>query len=111
MDRVTHYRQTIKEIINQHSQYSPSQQHCDTIAITDDSSDNYLLVDVGWNKSARVHSVILHFRIVEEKIYIEWDGIESGVTMDLLKKGVAKEDIIIGFIRPEQQKLIDFSLA
>jgi hypothetical protein len=48
-------------------------------------------------------------RTIGSKIYIEWDGLKLGVTVNLLEKGVAKEDIIIGFIRPEQQKLIDFS--
>ena len=47
MDKVTHYRQILKKIIHQHSQYSPSRQDCETLAITDNASDNYLLIDVG----------------------------------------------------------------
>ncbi|MFN6273317.1 MAG: XisI protein [Microcystis sp.] len=110
MDKVTHYRQVIKEIIHQHSHYSPSQKDCDTLGIIDEASDNYLLVDVGWYDSKRTHFVILHLRIVEQKIYVEWDGLESGVTRILLDKGVPKDDIILGFIRPEKRDLIDFSL-
>jgi hypothetical protein len=97
MDKVTHYRQIIKEIIQEHSQYSPSHQNCETLAINDEASDNYLLIDVGWYDSKRVHSVILHLRIFEQKIYVEWDGLEAGITKDLLKEGVQKEDIVLGF--------------
>ena len=110
MDKVTHYRQILKKIIHQHSQYSPSGQDCETLAITDDTSDNYLLIDVGWYESRRVHSVILHCRIVEEKIYVEWDGLESGISKDLLKEGISETDIVLGFIRPQRRNLIDFSV-
>lgn len=111
MDKITHYRQVLKEIIHQHSRYSPSQKKCETLAIIDEDSDNYLLIDVGWHDSKRTHFVILHLRIIEQKIYVEWDGLESGVTRILLEKGVLKDDIILGFIRPEKRDLIDFSLV
>jgi hypothetical protein len=111
MDKVERYRQIIKDIINWHSRYSPSSKDCETLAIQDDYSDNYLLVDVGWHDSKRVHSVILHLRIVDAKIYVEWDGLESGVTKDLLREGVQEDDIVLGFVRPERRKLIDFSAA
>ena len=60
----------------------------------------------GW-----VHAVVFHLRIIDGKICIEGDGTERGITGELLELGVGKDDIILGFIRPEYRQFTDFSLA
>jgi hypothetical protein len=69
------------------------------------------LIDTGWDQTGRVHAVVIHVRIFEGKVYIESDGTERGITETLLNLGVTKEDIILGFIRPEYRQFTDFSLA
>ena len=75
------------------------------------SVDNYLLIDSGWDRTGRVHAVVFHLRIVEEKIWIESDGTEKGIVLELLELEVLKEDIVLGFIRPNRRQLIDFLVA
>ena len=58
-----------------------------------------------------VHAVVFHLRIIDGKIYIEWDDTERGITGELLELGVGKDDIILGFIRPEYRQFTDFSVA
>jgi hypothetical protein len=58
-----------------------------------------------------VHNIDLHLRIQDEKIWIEWDGTENGVVEELIRAGVAKEDIVLGFYRPERRSLVDFVLT
>ena len=60
----------------------------------------------GW-----VHAVVFHLRIIDGKICIEGDGTERGITGELLELGVGKDDIILGFIRPEYRQFTDFSVA
>lgn len=108
MDKLTKYREIIKTIVNQHAQYKPSHGQIDTFAICDLTTDNYLLMDVGWDNTGRVHAVAFHLRIHEDKIWIEWDGTENGITQELLALGVAQEDIVLGFYSPDHRKLVTF---
>jgi hypothetical protein len=54
---------------------------------------------------------VFHLRIIDGKICIEWDGTERGITGELWELGVEKDDIILGFIRPEYRQFTDFSVA
>ncbi len=69
---------------------------------------NYIIFDL-------IQEVIVqwinHLRIIDGKICIEWDGTERGITAELLELGVIKDDIILGFIRPEYRQFTDFSVA
>ncbi|TAE55287.1 MAG: XisI protein [Nostocales cyanobacterium] len=111
MDKLTTYREIIGSIVAKHGQYKPSHGKIESLSICDQTSDNYLLIDTGWDKTGRVHAVVFHLRIIDQKIYIEWDGTEGGITSELLESGVAKDDIILGFIRPEYRQFTDFSVA
>ena len=85
MDKLEKYRQILQKIIKKHANYQPTSGDIETIYICDVDQDNYLLINVGWNQSGRVHAVDLHLRIKQEKIWIEWDGTENGITEELLE--------------------------
>ncbi|WP_293137302.1 element excision factor XisI family protein [Okeania sp. SIO3I5] len=55
--------------------------------------------------------VVLHLRIVGEKIWIESDGTEGGIALEFLELEIPQEDIVLGFIRPKSRHLTDFSVA
>lgn len=111
MDKLTNYRYIINQVIQNHAQYKPSHGNIEALPICDLKSDNYLLLDLGWDNTGRVHGVVLHLRIFQDKIWIEWDGTERGITDELLQLGLKKEDIVLGFMRPEKRKLTEFSVA
>ncbi|MCM0589381.1 MAG: XisI protein [Gloeotrichia echinulata DVL01] len=111
MDKLEKYRQIVTKVVEKHAKYKPSHGQIETLSICDRESDNYLLMDTGWDKTGRVHAVVFHVRIDEGKVQIEWDGTERGITEELLDLGVAQEDIVLGFIRPEYRQFSDFSVA
>ena len=73
----------------------------ETEIIFDRKRDRYLLVNVGWNSHIRVHGCIIHLDIIDGKIWIQRDGTESGIALDLEQAGVPKEHIVLGFREPE----------
>ena len=109
MDKLERYRQILQKIVEKHSAQKPTYGKIETIPICDLVNDNYLLINVGWDRTGRVHVVDLHLRIKEDKIWGEWDGTENGVTEELLEAGVLPEDIILGFYRTERRSMINFS--
>ena len=45
------------------------------------------------------------FYLPELNVVIEYDGLENGITQDLIARGIAKEDIILAFL-PDSKNLI-----
>ncbi|MBE9115989.1 XisI protein [Lusitaniella coriacea LEGE 07157] len=111
MDELAWYRDILQAIVHQYAQFTPSHGQIEALAICDIPSDNYLLIDTGWDNTGRVHAVVFHLRLVGDEIWLEVDGTTPGIAQELLEHGVEKEDIILGFYRPERRKIVDFSLA
>ena len=111
MDKLAAYRRVVQKIMAHHAHYTPSHGQIETLPICDEVHDNYLLMDVGWDRTGRVHAVAFHLRIREGKIWIEWDGTVPGIAQELLDAGVPKEDIVLGFYRPKRRELTEFAVA
>ncbi len=111
MDKLDHYRQVIQEILNQYTERSSSHPDIESVAICDPIQDSYLVMDIGWNQSGRVHSVPIHLRIKSNKIWLEWDGTDQEIAQQLVNRGIPPTDIVLAFYRPERRKLTGFAIA
>jgi hypothetical protein len=111
MDKLTNYRKIIKNILFRHSQQMPSIGQINTTPVFDEHNDNFMVVDMGWDPTGRVHAVVLHLHLMNEKVWVEADETESGITQELLDAGIPKEDIVLGFYRPERRRLTEFAVA
>jgi hypothetical protein len=109
MDKVDDYRKLVFDLIERHAGQSPSHGNIESLPLYDTANDNYLLMDVGWDNTGRVHSIVLHIRLRSGKILIEWDGTENGVAAGLVEAGVPKEDIVLAFYRPERRSFTEFA--
>jgi hypothetical protein len=70
-----------------------------------------MVMDIGWNNAGRVHSVPIHLRIKNDKIWLEWDGTDQEIAQQLINAGVPQEEIVLAFYRPERRKLTGFALV
>jgi hypothetical protein len=101
----------VKQILSQHAEYVPSHGQIEAIPVFDERNDQYLLIDVGWDHTGRMHAVVLHLRLRNNKVWVERDGTETGITQELLDAGVPKEDIVLGFYRPERRAITEFAVV
>jgi hypothetical protein len=111
MDKLTRYRSLIKQILLHHAEYAPSLGQIESLPVFDDQNNQYFLVNFGWDRTGRVHSVILHLRIKNDKVWIERDGMEEGIATELLEAGIPKDDIVLAFYRPERRAITEFAIA
>ena len=111
MDKLETYQHIVQKIVTQHARYVPSHGQIQPFPICDTIHHNYLLMDIGWDNTGRVHAVVFHLRIQDGKIWLEWDGTEHGITQELLEAGIPKEDIVLAFYRPERRVLTEFAVA
>ncbi|NEQ88781.1 MAG: XisI protein [Moorea sp. SIO2I5] len=80
-------------------------------AIADSLNNHFMLMVVGWDGKRRVHGCITHVQIIDGKIWIQRDGIEDGITEELVAAGVPKSDIVLGFHPPEVRPHTGYAFA
>ena len=67
--------------------------------VIDKETHTYLLLTFGWHPDRFIHFVAFHFEIKPDgKIWLYQNRTSDSVVEELTKRGVAKQDIIIGFI-------------
>lgn len=107
MEKITLYRNYIREIIKRHSM-PPTYGDAEVQQIFDTEHDHYQLVHTGWYKTERLYGCILHLDICDGKIWIQYDGTEIGVADELAALGVPKEDIVLAYHPPYKRPYTGF---
>ena len=99
MDRLNDYRNIIEQIVRNLAKLKYAYGEIDRMAVVDREGDHYLLMIAGWDER-RVHGCIVHVDIIDGKFWIQRDGTEDGVTLDLEAAGVPKDRIVLAFKDP-----------
>jgi hypothetical protein len=55
-------------------------------------------MQVGWDRGQRVRGNLIYVVIENPKVIIEYDGMECGITQDLVNEGISEQDIILAFL-------------
>jgi XisI protein len=105
MDKINQYRQIVKQVVTYYSRLKPSYGNIRLDSVFDEAQDRYGLMQVGWDRGKRVKGNLIYVTLSGEKVIVEYDGMESGITQDLIDKGIPEEDIILAFVPQEDSKL------
>ena len=95
MDTPKTYREIVKQVIGKYAKLCPSHGNIRLDTVFDEQSDRYALMQVGWNRGKRVRGNIIYITLGEGKVYVEYDGIEQGITQDLIDQGIPQNNIIL----------------
>jgi hypothetical protein len=111
MDRLEEYRRIIQKIINDYAKIPYSYGEIKSLPVFDKDSDHYLLLINGREGLKRVHGCIVHIDTINDKVWIQRDGTEDGMATELLKEGIPKDKIVLGFrSSPEMRRHTEFAL-
>jgi hypothetical protein len=113
VENVERYRQLIKQYLSELEALSRQQPRVgvETMCVFDEARDQYLLINTGWERARRVDGATLHVRIHDGKIWVEQDWTEEGVAEFLVRAGVPREDIVLGFQPPSMRPYTEFAAA
>ena len=113
MDKLTCYRQIIKEILLSYAEFATrhSKPEIQTEVVFDEERDHYMLVKNGWDGRRRHRGTTVYVRIRNNKFWIEEDWLEEGIATDLLAAGVPNEDIVLAFQHPSKRPYTEFAAA
>mgnify|MGYP000131119319 CR=1 FL=1 len=111
MDRLDEYRQIILDVLEDHARIPYSHGEIKSTVIVDRLQNNLLLMDVGWDGAKRIHGCVVHLEIIDGKIWIQRDGIEEGITPELVAAGIPKDRIVLAFHPPHVRQYTGYALA
>ncbi|NEO02343.1 MAG: XisI protein [Moorea sp. SIO3I7] len=101
MDTIEYYRQIIQSLLTAYAEIPIVNGTIDCYKVFDTKQDHYQVMNVGWDGHRRVYGCVLHLDIKKGQIWIEQNMTEMRVALELVERGVAKEDIVLGFQAPE----------
>lgn len=101
MDTRLKYQTVIKKILAEYAQYKPAYGDIESRLNFDDEHGSYALLQVGWDGDEYVHGAVIHIDLIGEKVWVQYDGTEEGVSEDLVEAGIPRESIVLGF-RPKE---------
>ncbi|ACK73653.1 XisI protein [Gloeothece citriformis PCC 7424] len=110
MDNLEKYGNIIEGILQQYAALPYRYGDVNTFVIVSQDRKHFLLMDEGWQDDLRVYGVITHVELRQDKIWIQRDGIEDGITSELLEAGISKDKIVLGFQSPEIRQYTEFAI-
>ena len=110
MDTLAQYRAIIQQELKEYTEipYAHGDLKCRLI-ISEDRND-FLLITQGWEDDLQVHGCLVHIEIIGDKIWIHRDGLEDGIASDLLRAGISKSQIVLGFHPPDVRPFTEFAV-
>lgn len=99
MDSIKQYEQILHELLQAYA-HKPSHGDIDPEIVIGQDKKHYELMQVGWQGPQRIHGCVLHIDIIDDKIWIQHDGTQSGVASELVEAGIPRHKIVLAF-RPE----------
>lgn len=113
MALISSYRETLRRLLAEHERLGRQTQTpgVESLLVVNETGDQFILMDLGWDERGRVNYVYLHARIKNGKIWIEEDWTEEGLANELVRAGVPKEDIVLAFQPPNRRHLTEFAVA
>ncbi|MEO0733465.1 MAG: XisI protein [Bacteroidota bacterium] len=79
--------------------------------IFDDENGHYLLKRVGWDEDKFVYQTVFHLDVIEDKIWIQYNGTDCLIGEELNSLGILNSEIVLGLKHPSVRPYTDFAEA
>lgn len=80
-----------------------------TLRVFDRERGQFLLMDEGWEGYKHVDQIWVHVELRDGRFWIQQDGTQDGIALDLLAAGVPKDRIVLAFHHPSRWKDTEFA--
>jgi hypothetical protein len=93
MARPLSYADILKQTVQAATVNQPRLQAIELYPVCDMDSGHFLVLATGWDKQRWMDTILFHARLVENRVIIEEDNFEEGLTPALIATGIEREDI------------------
>ena len=107
------YQKIILQLLHEYASIkSPFWPDVQNQVIADTQNHHYQLVRLGWDeKKTFIHYVAFHFDIIDGKIWIQANNTDREIADELIALGARREDIVLGFHKPNIRANSGFAAA
>ena len=106
MEKVKKYQKAILKVLNDYAEIkSPFMPEVENKVIADTKNHHYQLIRLGWYQDKHVHYTVLHFDILEGKVWIHENRTDVKIDEELIEAGIDKKDIASGLQHPKLRKI------
>lgn len=110
MEKITNYQQILLDFLENYAQIKFSNApDVEQQIIADRERNHFQLITVGWQGAYYHCDPVFHFDIKDEKVWIQKNETEVEIGDELLKRGIAKEDIVFGFLPEYARAYVQFA--
>ena len=110
MDSLVQYREVIQEKLKEYTEIPYAYGDLQCRLIVSEDRNNFLLITLGWEDDVQVHGCLVHIEVIGDKIWIHRDGLEDGIANELVKAGIPKTQIVLGFHPPNIRPYTEFAV-
>ena len=101
MDRIDQYRNILHQLLSENALLMNKPEQITSNVIVSEDRNHFMVINEGWEGKRRIHSLVFHAEIRSGKLWIHHDGIDSGITEDLVAAGIPKDYIVLAFHSPK----------
>lgn len=111
MDKIKQYENYILNLLNHYATFKPANApKLERLVIADKETHHYQLLSMGWDGPGFVHSCLMHLSIRNGKIWLMQNWTDWLIASELVKLGVPKMDIVLGFYAPEVREDTEYAV-
>lgn len=111
MDKINQYQKFILEILSEYTKVKYINIDGENQLIADKENHRYQVVTIGWEGNKFVHDCVMRMDIINGKIWIQQNMTEIDLGEELVKRGVPKSEIVIGFFSPKMREYTEYAVG
>ncbi|WP_206816985.1 XisI protein [Chroococcus sp. FPU101] len=111
MSKLKNYRQYIQKVILEYGQKEQPHGDITTEFVFDTVGDHYQLIRVGWRDDHWIYGCLIHMDIINDQIWIQYNGTEVDFAPIIVALGVPKQDIVLAFHSPYKRQFTEYAVS
>ncbi len=111
MEKLERYQTIIQNLLEEYAQHKPADGEIEAEVSFDTARHHYQVWHTGWRQERWVHHCPMHFAIRNGKVWLLANTTEYDLAADLVKAGISKEDIVLGFHPRYMRELSDYAVS
>jgi len=111
VETVDRLREAIQAVFIEWEELPRIPSHWKIVSVQDRMHDRYTLQHVDFAKNRYDINLLAYLEIRDGKIWILTDNTEEGIATDLVRVGIPKQQIVLGFYSPALREVGEFAVA